>query len=266
MKVALVTGVSSGIGKATAARLAQMGFRTFGTVRTDATPQPGLELVRVDVRDDRSVKDGVAKVLELAGRIDVLVNNAGAALIGPAEETSIDEARELFETNFFGLLRMTQAVLPAMRSQRSGRIVNISSVLGFLPAPYMSVYAASKHAVEGYSESLDHEVRGFGVRVIAVEPAFTRTSISRQREGKEKRLSDYNDVRQRVAERINDNIAHGADPSVVADVVARAVTDPTPRLRYPVGRQATLLSILRSIAPASVLDKGIRKRYGLAAA
>src|SRR5712691_4854900 len=216
MKVALVTGVSSGIGKATAVRLAAMGFRTFGTVRTDIAVDANVERIRLDVRDDRSVEDGVAKVLELAGRIDVLVNNAGLALIGPAEETSIDEARGLFETNFFGLLRMTQAVLPAMRSQRSGRIVNISSVVGFLPAPYMSIYAASKHAVEGYSESLDHEVRGFGVRVSVVEPGFTRTGLGHNTRAAQRLFSEYGDDRQRVAARLMDNIDHGADPAVVA--------------------------------------------------
>ena len=180
MKVALVTGVSSGIGQATALRLYDLGYRTFGTVREHSQPQPGnIELVRVDVRDRNSVDEGVATVFERAGRIDLLVNSAGAAIIAAAEETTPEEARDLFETNFFGIMRMTQAVLPAMRAQRSGRIINISSVLGFLPAPFMSVYAATKHAVEGYSESLDHEVRNFGVRVIVVEPGFTRTNLGR---------------------------------------------------------------------------------------
>src|SRR6266849_4140995 len=148
MKVAVVTGVWSGIGQATAAKLAQIGYRTFGTVRGDFAPRSDLELVRVDVRDRDSVEEGVASVFERAGRIDVLVNSAGSALIRAAEETSIDEAHDLFQTNVFGVMRMTQAVLPAMRAQRSGRIINISSVLGFLPAPFMSAYAATKHAVE----------------------------------------------------------------------------------------------------------------------
>src|SRR5207245_1399615 len=179
MKVALVTGVSSGIGQATAEKLAQIGYRTFGTARGDLSPQPGVEVVRIDVRDRDSVEEGVAHVFERAGRIDLLVNSAGSAMISAAEETSDREARDLFETNFFGVMRMTQAVLPAMRAQRSGRIINISSVLGFLPAPFMSTYAATKHAVEGYSESLDHEVRDFGIRVIGVAPGFMRTNLSR---------------------------------------------------------------------------------------
>ena len=154
-KVALVTGVSSGIGQAIAAALVEAEFRTFGTVRD--TSKVGresgkVELVPLDVRDENSARSVVRTVLERAGRIDVLVNNAGVALIGSSEETSIDEARQLFETNFFGAMRLTQQILPQMRAQGSGRIVNISSVVGFLPAPYMAVYAASKHAIEGYSE------------------------------------------------------------------------------------------------------------------
>ncbi len=155
-KVALVTGVSSGIGLATATRLLEEGFRTFGTIRETSrvTELPAdLELIRLDVRDEESVVAGVQTVIDRAGRIDALINNAGAVLVGSLEETSIDEAKELFETNFFGVLRMCQAVLPSMRQQRQGRIVNISSVLGFLPAPYMGIYAATKHAIEGYSES-----------------------------------------------------------------------------------------------------------------
>src|SRR2546428_1429613 len=197
MKVALVPGVSSGIGRATAARLAEIGFRTFGTDRADSAPQANVEFVDLDVRDANSAEECVATVFERAGRIDVLVNSAGAALTGAAEETSIEEARDLFDTNFFGLMRMTQAVLPAMRAQRAGRIINISSVLGFLPAPFMSVYAATKHAVEGYSESLDHEVRGFGVRVIVVEPGFTRTNLSRHN-GNGHPVSEYNMDRERL--------------------------------------------------------------------
>lgn len=142
-KVALVTGVSSGIGRATATALVDAGFRTFGTVRDTAKLDQGLgkfELVWLDVDDESSACSAVRTVLDRAAHIDVLVNNAGIALIGSAEETSIEEAKQVFETNFFGVLRLIQQVLPIMRSQRSGRIINISSVVGYLPAPYMAVY------------------------------------------------------------------------------------------------------------------------------
>jgi len=266
MKVALVTGVSSGIGKATAARLSETGYRTFGTVRTPIGAEGNVEIVSLDVRDPASVEEGVATVFESAGRIDVLVNNAGASLLGAAEEMTVEEARDLFETNLFGLMRMTQAVLPAMRRQRFGRIVNISSVLGFLPAPFMSAYAATKHAVEGYSESLDHEVRGFGVRVSVIEPGFTKTGLGHNTQTAQRLLPEYGDVRERVLERLTDNIERGADPADVARIVACAVTARAPRLRYQVGREARLLRLLRWIAPAAILDQGIRKTFGLGVA
>src|SRR5438874_7316742 len=213
MQVALITGVSSGIGRATARKLAQLGYRTFGTVRSEIDPIPNVQLIRLDVRDSDSVNAGIATVIEKAERIDVLVNNAGVSLVRAAEDTTIEEAREIFETNFFGLMRITQAVLPIMRKQNSGRIINISSVLGFLPAPYMSVYAATKHAVEGYSESLDHEVRNFGVRVVAVEPGFTRTRLGDADRGSQSTLTAYRGQRERVNALHNDSIDHGAEPS-----------------------------------------------------
>ncbi len=180
-KVALVTGVSSGIGRAIAGLLSRHGFRVFGTERGNAGATRALEnveRVHVDVREEESIHSCLRTVLDRAGRIDVLVNNAGYTMIGSLEETTIDEAKGLFETNFFGVLRMTQAVLPFMRGQRSGRIINIGSVVGFVPAPYQGIYCASKHALEGYSESLDHEVRQLGIRVSVIEPGFTRTNIA----------------------------------------------------------------------------------------
>src|SRR4051812_10373728 len=159
-RVAIVTGVSSGIGNATARALTARGYRVFGTARSAASSLPaGTERVLLDVRDEASIDAGVAEVLARAGRIDLLVNNAGGAVVGAVEETSLEQARDLFDVNFFGAMRMTQAVLPAMRAQRSGRIVFISSLLGLLPAPFSGLYSASKHAVEGLAESLDHETR-----------------------------------------------------------------------------------------------------------
>ena len=166
--VVLITGVSSGIGRATAEKFASQGCRVFGGVRDlkKALTIPSVELIEMDVTQDESVRQAVTMVIERAKRIDVLVNNAGATIIGAVEETSVAEATSLFDTNLFSILRTTQAVLPFMRAQREGRIINISSVLGFLPAPYMGVYSATKHAVEGLSETLDHEVRQFGSLVL----------------------------------------------------------------------------------------------------
>jgi len=165
-KVVLITGVSSGIGRETAQLLAERGGRVFGTVRDlgRADPIAKVELVLMDVTDDKSVKDGAESVLKNAGKIDILINNAGYSIAGGLEETSIEEARQLFETNFFGALRVIQGVLPSMRRHGYGRIVNISSMLGVLPGPFRGMYVASKHALEGYTKTLDHEVRAFGIR------------------------------------------------------------------------------------------------------
>src|SRR3954447_17267957 len=178
-RVALVTGTSSGIGEAAARALVDAGFTVYGTSRRAIAGEErdGVTFLPVDVTDDESVARGVREVLGRSGRIDVLVNNAGLGIAGAAEESSIEQARALFDTNVFGSIRTTRAVLPQMREQGSGRIINVSSVLGFLPAPFGALYSATKHAMEGYSESLDHEVREHGVRVLLVEPAYTRTSF-----------------------------------------------------------------------------------------
>ena len=161
--VAIVTGASGGIGGATARALHAAGYRVFGTSRrAPAATSPGVEYLVCDVSSDESVHAAVGEVLQKAGRVDLLVNNAGVGLVAGAEESSLEQAKSLFDVNVFGLIRMTNAVLPAMRKQRAGRIVNISSVMGLIPAPFMALYSASKHAVEGYSESLDHEIRGRG--------------------------------------------------------------------------------------------------------
>jgi NAD(P)-dependent dehydrogenase (short-subunit alcohol dehydrogenase family) len=177
--VALVTGASSGIGRPAALALVGAGFAVIGTSRNAANTGPlaGVTFLDLDVTSEESVRSLVEEVIERFGRIDVLVNNAGVGAVGAGEESSITQAKEVFEINVFGLIRMTNAVLPHMRAQGSGRVVNVSSVLGLVPAPFMAVYAATKHAVEGYSESVDHELREHGVRMLLVEPAYTSTSF-----------------------------------------------------------------------------------------
>ena len=178
-KTALVTGASSGIGEATAERLAKAGYKAYGTSRRGAlVGQRSFEMLPLDVTSDESVEATVSEVLRLEGRIDVLVNSAGFSVApAGAEESSIEQARSIFDTNFFGIVRMIRAVVPHMRHQGGGRIINIGSVLGFLPMPYMALYAATKHAIEGYSESLDHELRTRGIRISVIEPAYTKTQF-----------------------------------------------------------------------------------------
>jgi NAD(P)-dependent dehydrogenase (short-subunit alcohol dehydrogenase family) len=266
--VVLITGVSSGIGRAVADVFAAKGFEVFGTSRNPQRTEPiaGVELVQLDVADDASVAAAVSTVVQRAGRIDILVNNAGVGVFGAAEETSIAQAQQLFDTNFFGLVRLTREVLPHLRAQGSGRIINIGSVLGFLPSPYGSFYAASKHAVEGYSESLDHETREFGVRVSVVEPGYTNTSFEANATDADSPIDSYAPIREHVKQVIGKAVRAGDDPAVVAQAVLKAATSRTPKLRYPAGPLARQLTVLKKFAPAALLDKGIRKANKLSAA
>jgi NAD(P)-dependent dehydrogenase (short-subunit alcohol dehydrogenase family) len=259
-KVVLITGVSSGIGRAAAPR----GCQVFGTVRdiNAASPLNDIALAEMDVRDEQSVQLAIEKVIFKAGRIDVLVNSAGISLIGAVEETSVEEAIRLFDTNFFGALRMTRAVLPYMRSQKSGRIVNVSSVLGFMPAPFMGIYAASKHALEGMSETLDHEMRGSGVRVTLVEPSFTRTKLDVNSAETAEKIAFYEEARAQTLGEILKKVGTASLPESVAGTIVDSALGPW-KMRNTPGGEATLLARLRRFAPASMVSKGLRKTFGM---
>lgn len=262
--VVIVTGVSSGIGRVAAEKFAQRGCQVFGTVRSIAKAQaiPGVKFVEMDVRDETSVQKGIQSIVEQAKQIDVLVNNAGFLLTGSVEETSLTEAASLIDTNVLGILRVTQAVLPHMRAQHSGRIVNVSSVLGFLPAPYAGIYSASKHAVEGLSESLDHEVRQFGIRVVLVEPGYTKTHLDANSPQAAALISAYDEERGRVSKAFHKNLSKASGPDSVADTIVEAAFGAWRMRRPPKGR-ASLLSKLRRFMPASAVDSSLRKDFGL---
>jgi NAD(P)-dependent dehydrogenase (short-subunit alcohol dehydrogenase family) len=259
--IALVTGASSGIGEATAQRLAMAGYKVYGTSRHSVqSGQQSFAMLPLDVTSDESVEAAVTELIRLEGRIDLLVNNAGFGVApAGAEESSIEQAKAIFETNFFGLIRMTRAVVPHMRRQGNGRIINIGSVLGFLPMPYGALYAATKHAVEGYSESLDHELRTRGIRVSVIEPASTRTQFGANFLAPDSKLDEYREVRGLLDKVLNEVMATADEPTVVADVVLQAAIAVRPKLRYPAGGLANRLRLLRRFAPARLVDAGIRK-------
>jgi NAD(P)-dependent dehydrogenase (short-subunit alcohol dehydrogenase family) len=259
--IALVTGASSGIGEATAQRLAAGGYKVYGTSRRGAQAiGQAFEMLPLDVTSDDSVDALVAEVMRREGRIDLLVNNAGFGVApGGAEESTLEQARAIFETNFFGLVRMTRAVLPHMRKQQSGRIINMSSVLGFLPMPYGALYAATKHAVEGYSESLDHELRTRGIRVSVIEPAYTKTPFDSNFMEPDAKLDAYREARVAVNKRVKEVMGTADAPTVVAEVVLKAASAANPKLRYTAGVLAGRLRLLRTYAPAGLMDAGIRK-------
>lgn len=262
--VALVTGASSGIGRATAIALQSAGFRVFGTSRRAAAKNSdGLTMLVCDVTDDASVAKLVDDVLAETGRIDLLVNNAGMGLFGGAEESSMVQAQALFDVNVFGVLRVTNAILPIMRRQGKGRIVNLSSVQGFIPAPYFALYASTKHAIEGYSESLDHELRPFGIRVALVEPAYTRTSFEDNLARPDQLLDIYDAARAGMNAFVRKAMEKGDSPELVAKTVLAAATDSVPKRRYAAGKMARQVSLLRRFVPASAFDKSLRKQNGL---
>jgi NAD(P)-dependent dehydrogenase (short-subunit alcohol dehydrogenase family) len=262
--VALVTGASSGIGRASAEALARVGFTVFGTSRKTVNEAPkGVTMLVCDVTDDQAVASLVSTVLSRTGRIDLLVNNAGVGLLGGAEESSVAQVQALFDVNLFGVIRVTNAVLPSMRRQGGGRIINIGSVLGLVPAPYSAHYSAAKHALEGYSESLDHEVRAFNIRVSVVEPAFVRTVFDQNGIEPDSVLKEYDRARAGVDALLRDVMPKADRPEVVADVVVKAATDAHPRRRYTAGKAARQVSILRRFAPAELFDKSLRKQFRL---
>ena len=266
-KVALVTGSSSGIGFETALLLARSGFHTYASMRNpeksknlteiaNAEKLP-LQIVHLDVNDERSVKEAIDKIVAETKRIDVLVNNAGYGLFGSVEDLSIEEIKSLFETNFFGVIRVTQKVLPIMRKQNmvGGTIVNVSSVGGRIGVPVLSAYQSTKFALEGLSESISYELEPFGIRVVIIEPGFIRTNIMNSSVSAKKTLytnSPYFSLMQKVEKHFNsmmDNESSSSPPEEVAKIILQAVTSENPQLRYTAGNDAaTILQAKRTMS------------------
>ena len=265
-RVVLVTGASTGIGRAIASVLGQRRFMVFGTSRNPANAEPisGVTFLPLDVRSDASVAACVNAIVARAGRIDVLVNNAGETLRGAIEEATVEEAQALFDTNFFGVVRMTRVVLPHMRRQHGGRIVNISSIAGVIATPFIGFYAATKWALEGYSEALRHEVWPFGIRVTLVEPGWIRTDIGTHGRGVAEQIPAYEAWRRRGLSVEGESVARGSDPAVVAARVLRVIESPKPRLRYRVGASSGTAR-LRHILPQSWFERAVRRYFGLTA-
>jgi NAD(P)-dependent dehydrogenase (short-subunit alcohol dehydrogenase family) len=248
-KVAIVTGSSTGIGYETSLALARNGFLTYATMRnlnkaenikSVATKESlTLYVKQLDVTDDASVKNAVEAISsETRGRIDVLVNNAGYGLNGAFEDLAMDEIKAQYETNVFGLIRVTQAVLPTMRRQKSGTIVNISSGAGRFGFPSGSAYVSTKFAVEGLSESISYELEPFGIKIVIVEPGVIRTNFGNGLVVAKKSQhpnSPYSQMMKKIANSFEELMKNSSSPSLVANVVLKAVKDENPSLRYLAG-------------------------------
>jgi NAD(P)-dependent dehydrogenase (short-subunit alcohol dehydrogenase family) len=265
-KVAIVTGSSSGIGFETSLLLARNGFFTYATMRNldksnkiielKQKERLPLEVLKLDVTDDKSVKEAIEKVANEQETIDVLVNNAGYALLGPLEELSIQEFKEQFETNVFGVIRVSQSVLPIMRKQRRGTIVNISSIAGIIGFPLTPAYVSSKFALEGLSESIGYELEQFGIKVILIEPGVIKTNFDNNLKiGKNvststttaDRNSPYADITEKRIAGFKPRFQNGLPPTEVATVILNAITlrDVPPELRSLVGNDAFKLMEIR---------------------
>ncbi|MGA8844298.1 MAG: SDR family oxidoreductase [Nitrososphaeraceae archaeon] len=254
-KVALVTGSSSGMGFTTAVMLARAGIHTYASMRnlkksktiTDLAHKENLPLqvIQLDVDDDKSVKDAIAKIVTEKERIDVLVNNAGYGLFGSIEDVSIEEMKAQFETNFFGVMRVTQLVLPIMRKQKSGTIVNVSSVGGRISLPVLSAYNSTKFALEGLSESMSYELEPFGIKVVIIEPGVIRTNIMNSSIFAKKAQdpkSPYFSLIQKVENNFKLMMENkSSPPEEVAKVILGALTSKNPQLRYTVGDDAATM-------------------------
>ena len=261
--VAVVTGSSSGIGFETSLLLAKNGFFTYATMRNldksnkiidlKLKEKLPLEVLELDVTDDKSVKEAIEKIANEQGTVDVLVNNAGYALVGPLEELSIQEFKEQFETNVFGAIRVTQAVLPIMRKQRHGTIVNISSIAGRIGFPLTSAYVSSKFALEGLSESMAYEIDQFGITVILIEPGVIKTNfdhnlkIGKKVSTTNDRNSPYADITERRIAGFKPRFENGIPAIDVAKVILKAITSKNvpSQSRYLVGNDAFKLMEIR---------------------
>ncbi len=273
-RTVLITGCSSGIGRATAKHLAAKGWNVYATARRLEAIAPleaaGCKLLALDVTDEESMREAVAEVERAEGAVGVLVNNAGFSQSGPIEEVPLEQVRRQFETNVFGLVRMCQFVLPGMRRQRAGMIVNLSSMGGKLTFPGGGFYHATKHAVEAISDALRFEVAGFGIEVVIVEPGLIRTSFSEVAVGSIREATDggpyagFNAAVTRITKETYERgllSRLGGDPEAVARTIGRAISSPHPRPRYTVTPSASLLMWARKLLPDRAWDMLLGSRY-----
>jgi short-subunit dehydrogenase len=245
--------------------LSQRGYKVFGTSRNPASAEviPAVEMLPLDVRADESVRACVEALSSRGGRIDVLINNAGYELAGALEELSSEDARAQFDTNFFGVVRMINAVLPFMRRQKRGHIINVGSLSGLSPVPFLGIYSASKFALEGYTEALRHEVKPFNIHVSLTEAGFLKTPMMNNRQVAANQIRDYDPWRQRALNAIRAFEEKGPGSELVAETLLGIISSPTPRLRYPIGQQAKSVARLRRFLPAGVFEQGVRRAFSL---
>jgi NAD(P)-dependent dehydrogenase (short-subunit alcohol dehydrogenase family) len=265
-KVVLITGGSSGIGKSIGEFLHHKGFAVYGTSRNpDKVVHSIFPLVALDVRDAKSIHLAVAKIIQETGRLDIVINNAGVGITGPLEEIPMEEIKNNFETNFFGPIEVMKAVLPQMRSQNSGLIINITSIAGYMGLPYRSVYSASKGALELITEALRMEVKAFGIQITNVAPGDFATNIAAGRFHAPVTIgSAYEKVYDDVLRTMDQHVDSGSNPNEMAEAVYQIIHESNPRIHYKVGAFMQKFSIvLKRILPDKVYEKMLMNHYKL---
>ncbi|MBW2367905.1 MAG: SDR family oxidoreductase [Deltaproteobacteria bacterium] len=277
-RVVLITGASSGIGKACAQHLHGKGLKVYGTSRKgpkpwEASAEPSasdhsdsFEMLGIDVSNDDAVQGGIRYILEKEGRLDIVINNAGVGIAGALEDVSMEECRSVFETNLYGIIRVCQAVIPTMREQKSGYIINVGSLGGLFGMPFDSIYCASKHAVEGLTETLRMEIKQFGIKTVLIEPGDIDTGISSRTPSAEKAQTNpvYLDIFNKVCTAAVENESDGSPSETVALLVERIINTASPRLRYKVGPAFQKVTIpLKRILPQGAFEWIIMKNYNM---
>ena len=263
-KVVLITGASSGIGRSTAEYLSGLGHRVFGASRSQPR-EANFEWVGMDVTNETSVQEGVGQVLERAGRIDVLINNAGLGIVGPLEETTDELIYQVFNTNVMGFLRVSRAVIPIFRRQRQGKIITTSSIAGEMGLPFRGVYSATKASIEVLTESLSMELMEFNIQVCSVLPGDIATSINQNRLVVEpKPNSVYAPTFTKIHRQINQEVTNADKPIVIARAIARIIDTPHPRLHYTVGPLLQKAAIwMRILLPQRFFERLLMRFYGM---
>jgi short-subunit dehydrogenase len=262
MKIVLITGASSGIGKETAKLMVEKGFTVYGASRRLEKMQDlkelGVKLLQMDVTDEQSMLSGIDEILQNEGRIDILVNNAGYGSYGALEDVPMDEAKYQFEVNIFGLARLIQLVLSSMRQQKSGRIINISSIGGSIGEPHGTWYHATKFALEGLSDSLRMELKQFGIDVVLIKPGAILTEwsgIARENLLKMSGNTAYGDLAKKHVKMLESADNQGSHPEVVAKTISKAATSRRPKTRYATGKGAKLILFLRKVLSDRMFDR-----------
>jgi NAD(P)-dependent dehydrogenase (short-subunit alcohol dehydrogenase family) len=264
--IALITGASSGFGKVTSELLSENGFRVFGTSRNPNRLKDAprdVEMLELDVTSNASVDSCVSTLLQrTSGRLDVLINNAGVISLGAVEEMLQEDTLKQLETNLFGVMRVIKAVLPTMRAQRSGRIVNVGSLAGYIPVPFQGMYATAKFALEGYTEQLRHETKNLGISVSIVEPGFFKTNIVNSALFASQEIPDYKSEKARSLSALRKFGEKGGDPIIVAREVLKILREQKPKLHYPVGKEKSGL-LFKRLLPQSMFEGQIRRVFRL---